>query len=239
MLRGGIFLLCIVGLGGCENTHNLNGAATNDEPTGGGPSSGVESGGTGSTGPGDPTGPAPSAGPTGAGGDPATSTGQGGDVTSGQGGDPQTASSGQGGDPQTSSGGQGGSPPAPPPDLVPSITFGQYSLNCASAPLLYGQFGAHYDNTKGSAQASATVVATTLKALGAVQLAVSFSVSPTSSGPVAAGSAVDTSHYKMTGETANADPCAYCQSQWSLEVEWDVAGAKIIDSAPAFVGCTF
>jgi hypothetical protein len=102
-----------------------------------------------------------------------------------------------------------------------------------------GSFTASYDNSAGSAPAIAFI--TSARLLVGNTSDWNFTVTPNSSGMVAAGATVNGTHMKQNGSgSGSLIPCNACNQTWRLEVTWDAGGTLVTDTlGPSPVQCVF
>jgi hypothetical protein len=122
-----------------------------------------------------------------------------------------------------------------------------FSPNCmpgSGGDIVSGFFTASYDNSAGSAPATATIVSAKLLVMNDMVAGEwSFEADPPSSGSIAAGATESMSHDKLADSLMGTlDPCDFCtrSSSWSLQVTWDVNGTTVIDTLdPVGTQCVF
>jgi hypothetical protein len=99
-----------------------------------------------------------------------------------------------------------------------------------------GTFTVRYDNSKGSAPASAIIALARWELPGQWE----FAVEPPSSGTIPAGQVLEVVHKKVAGSAkGSGDPCAVCNGVGALRVTWDVNGALSSETKPGAPNCAY
>jgi hypothetical protein len=86
---------------------------------------------------------------------------------------------------------------------------------------VWGQWWVDFDNTANSEDTSAVLVAASLSLAGG-DVVEAIAVSPTESGPVAAGAYESFEFEKLAGAMHSA--CAHCGEFYELALDWDEGG---------------